>query len=1312
LDRAVIPAVDPDWSPPDEFDEYRVVRPLGRGTMGQVYLAYDTVLARHVAIKFIATLDPDPAARHRFLVEARAAARLQHPNVVTIHHVGELGEQPYLVSEFINGQTLDRITRPVAWQRALQIGLDLARGLAAAHQEGVLHRDIKPANIILAEDGCAKLLDFGLAKLVEERPARPNMPPEAGRAPEPSAGQPGPWSERLPWPAVDAERTLPPVSSRLAPDLDRVMAATTPYGTGLGAVMGTPYYMAPEIWQGQEATRRSDVYALGAVLYELCTGRPPHHGVSVPALPRVTAEQDVRSLALASDGPGSQMDARFAALVDRCLARAQERRFASGEDLVEALKKLERTAGGIALAEGNPYRGLHPFDAQHRGLFFGRSREVSLLLDRLRRESFLVVAGDSGVGKSSLCRAGLLPLVEEGILGEGRSWRVLQIVPGRRPDATMASALAAHLGKASGSLPWLSGGLADGRNAPWITLGRLLGDGLGLVVFIDQLEELSTLSDPDEAATLARLLADLAVGIPGIRLLATARTDFLTRLAGLPGLGPSVSRALYLLPPLSAERMREAVIGPAAATGLRFESEAVVDALVEHTAEGGHGLPLLQFALAELWEARDREHHFITAQALAVIGGVAGALARHADIVLTQLLPAERAAARRILTRLVTVEGTSASLSEAELVRADASAPSALDALVRGRLVVVQEAEGTSACKLAHEALIHGWATLHTWLEEDSGRRALRERLARAAKDWERLGRAPEALWSTRQLAETARLGLTAGKVDATAAETEVLQPGELAFLQASRRSVGRARWLRRALLLGLALALALGYGGLRLQARQSMDRRVAAALTEARHALTTARVTAGEAERLRRLAFARFDAPDRAAGEARWAEALGLGRTVDRDQARASQTLEAALVLDPTRDDVRALLADVLYARALVAEQERRWAQVDELLERLALYDTENERRHRWDAPARLGLSSFPAGATVTLTRFVEDDRHKLHLAEPRHQGTTPLEIPGIAPGSYLLTLAAAGRTTVRYPLTLGRDQRVQLALELPSAGDIPAGLVYIPAGKFLFGSGAEEDLRRGFFNTVPQHEMSTGAYLIGRTEVTFAAWLEFLRELPADQRRRRTPHVVEGGFTGSLALDELPGGRWQLTFQPSAARYTATAGEQIHYRSRTHHASQDWLQFPVAGIAAEDAEAYLEWLRLSGRVPGARLCSEAEWERAARGADAREFPHGGRLDPEDADFDETYDKNPAAMGPDEVGSHPASRSPFGVDDLCGSVFEWTTSSLDPGDRVVRGGSYLYDRITNQISNRQMPVATFRDANIGLRVCATVPAR
>ncbi|MFP2899344.1 serine/threonine-protein kinase, partial [Corallococcus sp. 4LFB] len=153
------------WTPPEEFDEYRIVRPLGRGRTGRVYLAHDTLLERPVAVKFIPSLGSNALAR--FLVEARAAARIQHPNVVTLYRVGQLEDQPYLISEFIRGVSLDRLARPVPWERALGIGRDLARGLGAAHRRGVLHRDIKPGNAVLTESGEVKLLDFGLAKLLD-----------------------------------------------------------------------------------------------------------------------------------------------------------------------------------------------------------------------------------------------------------------------------------------------------------------------------------------------------------------------------------------------------------------------------------------------------------------------------------------------------------------------------------------------------------------------------------------------------------------------------------------------------------------------------------------------------------------------------------------------------------------------------------------------------------------------------------------------------------------------------------------------------------------------------------------------------------------------------------------------------------------------------------------------------------------------------------------------------------------------------------------------------------------------------------------
>src|ERR1044071_9579109 len=156
----------PDWSPPPEFEEYRLVRLLSRGTMGEVYLARDSLLDRAVAVKFVQAAE-DPAARARLFDEARAIARLQHPNVVAISRVTEVAGHPYLVSEYVRGRPLDQLDRPARSRQVLEIALDLARGLAAAHRCGVLHRDVKPANAVLSDDGRAKLLDFGLARVVD-----------------------------------------------------------------------------------------------------------------------------------------------------------------------------------------------------------------------------------------------------------------------------------------------------------------------------------------------------------------------------------------------------------------------------------------------------------------------------------------------------------------------------------------------------------------------------------------------------------------------------------------------------------------------------------------------------------------------------------------------------------------------------------------------------------------------------------------------------------------------------------------------------------------------------------------------------------------------------------------------------------------------------------------------------------------------------------------------------------------------------------------------------------------------------------------
>jgi len=141
-------SITPQWSPPKSFEEFRLLWPLSRGGMGEVYLGHDTLLDRPVAVKFISTPVNSPALREQFMNEARAAARLQHPNVVTIYRVGEVDDHPVIISEFVRGQNLDALPKPVPWSRAVEIGLGLARGLAAAHRRGVLHREAYIKNTI------------------------------------------------------------------------------------------------------------------------------------------------------------------------------------------------------------------------------------------------------------------------------------------------------------------------------------------------------------------------------------------------------------------------------------------------------------------------------------------------------------------------------------------------------------------------------------------------------------------------------------------------------------------------------------------------------------------------------------------------------------------------------------------------------------------------------------------------------------------------------------------------------------------------------------------------------------------------------------------------------------------------------------------------------------------------------------------------------------------------------------------------------------------------------------------------------------
>ncbi|HYV41588.1 MAG TPA: serine/threonine-protein kinase, partial [Thermoanaerobaculia bacterium] len=261
---------------------YEILAPLGAGGMGEVYRARDDRLKREVAVKVLpASFSNDPERLRRFEQEAQAAGGLNHPNILAIHDIGTLEGAPYIVSELLEGETLrERLSSgalPV--RKAIDYAVQIAHGLAAAHEKGIVHRDLKPENLFVTRDGRVKILDFGLAKLTQ---------PESG--------------------------------ARELTELPTAAAATEP-----GVVLGTLGYMSPEQVRGKPADARSDIFAFGAILYEALSGKRAFHGESAA---------DTMSAILTKEPPDLSETNRTIApglerLVRHCLEKNPEERFHS-----------------------------------------------------------------------------------------------------------------------------------------------------------------------------------------------------------------------------------------------------------------------------------------------------------------------------------------------------------------------------------------------------------------------------------------------------------------------------------------------------------------------------------------------------------------------------------------------------------------------------------------------------------------------------------------------------------------------------------------------------------------------------------------------------------------------------------------------------------------------------------------------------------------------------------------------------------------------------------------------------------------------
>ena len=488
------------------------------------------------------------------------------------------------------------------------------------------------------------------------------------------------------------------------------------------------------------------------------------------------------------------------------------------------------------------------------------------------------------------------------------------------------------------------------------------------------------------------------------------------------------------------------------------------------------------------------------------------------------------------------------------------------------------------------------------------------------------------------------------------------------------------------------------------LRKRMELDREIAELVAGATQSAASAREKLARAHDARMHTWAAFDAMDRDQGEALWRQARALLPAIEADYVSAEKALETALVLDTSREPVRTQLVDAAYEHLVFAEGHRLPGTIAALTSKLVSVDTKGSKRSALIAPGSLLLNTVPAAEGV-LERYDRDP--STGARRPTKVGPITVGMKMALPaGSYRASLEAPGMANLVYPFEVVRGQDLAVDLRLPAADSVPPGFVYVPPGEFWFGE-ADEQLRTQFLNTVPLHRRGTGAYLIAKNETTYSEWISFLRTLPATDRAQHAPDVSTA-VRGSLRLRES-NGDWQLSFQPTTQRYVARQGEPIVYVGRAQRARQDWSRFPVAGVAPASVERYVEWLRKTGRVPGARLCTDVEWERAARGADDRLFPHGDDLDPDAANFDLTYGRKDTAYGPDVVGSHPASRSPFGVDDLAGNIFEFVVSSEKASEVAIRGGAYYFAAVVSRTTNRESVPASFRDVTTGFRVCSSV---
>ncbi len=524
-------------------ERWRIERMLGEGGFGAVFEGRDQQLGRKVAIKVLRAEGAAPAdalamrdaitrmneRRRRFREEARAVARAESPNVVTVYDVGEHGDDdltrwPFLVLELVEGTPLDRVVRERPTPEvALRILEQLTQGVATLHARGVVHRDLKPANAILTPDGRVKIIDFGLAIAASD------------------------WTE---------------VKGPKAPE---------------DWIEGTPVYMSPEVTAGADPDVHADLWALGVIAYELVTGQSPWgEGISLLELERRIANDQPLPMTRAGDTDDgfARWVAHLEPIIAKLLAKKQVERYQSAADVATALASLRRDTTRVPAPSREveqPFRYLLAFEEKDAGWFFGREEITTKLILALEQRGRLVIAGPSGAGKTSLVQAGLIPELK--VL---RPLEVLRLQPGRDPLARLAAIVPD--GMTAADIRARPG--AVGERIRWYSKQSKRR----VLIQVDALEELITQdAPPADVEVFGQALEGLFDDVArAVLLVITVRDEYLGRLPRSSRALEAALRDAEFLGPPARNAMIHALTRPVRRLGASWQDgfpEEMVDAV-------------------------------------------------------------------------------------------------------------------------------------------------------------------------------------------------------------------------------------------------------------------------------------------------------------------------------------------------------------------------------------------------------------------------------------------------------------------------------------------------------------------------------------------------------------------------------------------------------------------------------------------------------------------------------------------------------------------------------------------------------------